>query len=596
MDPVEEVKSRLDIVDAVQEYLPLKPAGSGSFKGLCPFHHEKTPSFYANRPRQSWHCFGCDIGGDVISFVMKMEGMEFREALELLAQKAGVELPAFDPTKTTEKKRLHEVNDLASKWFRGILLKDPRAEAARAYVAKRGIDGLTGDLWRIGYAPDGWTNLTEALKEKGVTEDELLKSGLVGKSDRGSIYDRFRDRVMFTICDVHGNPVGFTGRILESPPPVIPAQAGNPPEGFPPSPSMLRGNDNAKTEKRQEAKYVNTPETFLYKKSSILYGLDKAKGDIKRQDLAVIVEGNMDVLSSHQFGVTNVVASSGTALTADQLSLLKRFTRRLAIAFDADAAGNAATVRGLDLARGMDFDIRVITLPPEAGKDPDDAVRKDVNIWKDAIASAVPIVEWLYRNAFRGKDIHAPEGKKVVAREILPEFRRIHDAVERDAWIERLANDLTVSADALRDALRTTPTGPAPRAGAETRRPEPPAAEGEKHAVKSREEMLRERVLAILELKPDLEPLAESILPMYPLRQEGSLDISTYLAILADREFEDQSPSTLQLELTIAATALHDEFLTRMGRGLEQEMRDAELAGDTARINELLARYRSLNT
>ncbi|MBU1349187.1 DNA primase, partial [Patescibacteria group bacterium] len=225
MEPVEEVKSRLDIVDVVQEYLPMKPAGSGSFKGLCPFHHEKTPSFYANRPRQSWHCFGCDIGGDVISFVMKMEGMEFREALELLAQKTGVELPAFDPTKTTERKRMHEVNDLAARWFRAILLKDPRAEAARAYVAKRGIDGLTGDLWRIGYAPDGWTNLTDALKEKSVTEEELLKTGLVGRSERGSIYDRFRDRLMFTICDVHGNPVGFTGRILDTPPPVIPTEA-----------------------------------------------------------------------------------------------------------------------------------------------------------------------------------------------------------------------------------------------------------------------------------------------------------------------------------------------------------------------------------
>ncbi|MCI0479323.1 CHC2 zinc finger domain-containing protein [Candidatus Uhrbacteria bacterium] len=586
MDPVEEVKSRLDIVDAVQEYLPLKPAGSGSFKGLCPFHHEKTPSFYANRPRQSWHCFGCDIGGDVISFVMKMEGMEFREALELLAQKAGVELPAFDPTKTTEKKRLHEVNDLASRWFRAILLKNPRAEIARAYVAKRGIDGLTGDLWRIGYAPDGWSNLTDALKEKGVTEEDLLKAGLVGKSERGSIYDRFRDRLMFTICDVHGNPVGFTGRILDTPPPVIPTETQR--SGGIPS------NDH-----RQEAKYVNTPETVVYKKSLILYGLDKAKGDIKRQDLAVIVEGNMDVVSSHQFGVTNVVASSGTALTGDQLNLLKRFTRRLAIAFDADAAGNAATIRGLDLARGMDFDIRVITLAPEAGKDPDDAIRKDVALWKDAIAGAVPIVEWLYRNAFRGKDLHTPEGKKAIARTILPEFRRIHDAVERDAWIERLADDLTVSADALRDALRTT-SAPSPThgSGEATRKQRTdgrPLAD-DAHPKKTREEMLRERVLAILEIRPELRSLAESILTMYPLRLEEGQDVSRYLAILADREFEDQGPSRMREEMMTSAKALRDEFLARERRRLEEEMREAELAGDTARIGELLTRYRTFNT
>ncbi|MBU1448811.1 toprim domain-containing protein, partial [Patescibacteria group bacterium] len=337
-----------------------------------------------------------------------------------------------------------------------------------------------------------------------------------------------------------------------------------------------------------------------YKKSLILYGLDKAKGDIKRQDLAVIVEGNMDAVSSHQFGVTNVVASSGTALTGEQLSLLKRFTRRLAIAFDADAAGNAATIRGLDLARGLDFDIRVITLAPEAGKDPDDAVRKDVALWKDAIAGAVPIVEWLYRNAFRGKDIHTPEGKKTIARAILPELRRIHDAVERDAWIERLAGDLTVSADALRDALRTTSASSSTVRTSATA-PSRPQTDGrssaeDPHPKKSREEMLRERVLAILEIRPELKSLAESILAMYPLRQEGDSDISQYLAILADREFEDQSPSKLQEELTTSATALRDEFLTQEGRRLELEMREAELAGDTVRINELLTQYRSLNT
>jgi DNA primase len=576
MDPVEEIKSRLDIVDAIQEYLPLKPAGTGSFRGLCPFHHEKTPSFFANRPRQSWHCFGCDIGGDSISFVMKMEGLEFREAIELLAQKTGVQLPAFDPQKSTERKRLHEVNDLASRWFRAVLLKDPRAEHARQYVAKRGIDALTGDLWRIGYAPESWSDLTDALKERGVTEEEMLKAGLVGKSDRGpGVYDRFRNRIMFTICDVHGNAVGFTGRVLDVPSSVIPAKAGNHPD-------------------RQEAKYVNTPETVVYRKSAILYGLDKAKGDIKRQDLAVIVEGNMDALSSHQFNVTNVVASSGTALTAEQLSLLKRFTTNLAIAFDADAAGNAATIRGLDLARGLDFNIKVITLPPDAGKDPDDAIRKDVSIWTDAIKDAVPIVEWLYRNAFRGNDTHTPEGKKAVARAILPELKRIPDAVERDAWVSRLANDLAVSTDALREAIRSVPS-PVRTHGNTSPSTDRHTHDGTaKPPKKSRADMLKERVSAICAIKPELQALAESILGVYNPPNETSPDLLNYLVILGDREFEDQSLPIMERELRTAAQALRDDFVSLDRQRLEQEMRDAERAGDHDRIRQLLAQFHSL--
>jgi DNA primase len=307
MDAPQEIKSRLDVADIIGEYLQLKPAGSGSFKACCPFHQEKTPSFYVNRPRQSWHCFGCDQGGDLISFVQRMEGLDFPDTLSLLAQRAGITLPEFNVAASSERKRLYEVNDLASRFFRSQLLSSPKAEAARAYVVKRGLDDLTADVWRIGYAPDAWSDLTDALKARGVTDAELIATGLVQKRDSGGVYDRFRDRLMFSIYDVHGHIVGFTGRILPS---ATPDQAA--------------------------AKYVNTPETILYKKSSVLYGLDKAKGEIRRQNMAVIVEGNMDVVSSHQFGITNVVASSGTALTTEQLALLKRFTTNLAIAFDAD--------------------------------------------------------------------------------------------------------------------------------------------------------------------------------------------------------------------------------------------------------------------
>jgi DNA primase len=567
MDAVEDIKSRLDVADIVSEYVPLKPAGSGSFKACCPFHQEKTPSFYVNRPRQSWHCFGCDQGGDIISFVQQIEGMEFREALELLAQKAGVELPQFDMKKSSERKRLHEVNDLAAKFFHAQLLTSPTAEVARAYVKKRGLDDLTTDVWRIGYAPEGWQGLSDALKTKGVTEDGLIKAGLALKSDRGGVYDRFRNRVMFTICDVHGNVVGFTGRVLDP--------------------------------DTKEAKYVNTPETLVYKKSNVLYGLDKAKGEIKRQDLAVIVEGNMDVVSSHQFNISNVVASSGTALTQEQLALLKRFTMNLAMAFDADAAGNAATVRGLDLARNLDFNIRIISLPPDAGKDPDDAVRKNPEIWKQAIKDALPVVEWLYRNAFRGQDASLPEGKKKIAATFLPELLRIPNAVERDAWLTRLAKDLGVSEEALREALRSTrspkpsvipvKTGTHPSSSDSGVR----HAEGREKPAKTREAEFEERILAIVMLKPELEPLARSLLQEYDLPQTNS-DLLNYLAVFADREFQDQSLDALRVELEAACKTLRGLSLAKRRADLEQQMRDAERVGDTAKIAELISQFQSL--
>jgi len=571
MDAAQVIKNRLDIVDIVGEYLQLKPAGSGSFKACCPFHQEKTPSFYVNRPRQSWHCFGCDQGGDLIAFVQRMEGMDFPETIQLLADKAGIQLPAFDAKAGSERKRIHELNDLAARFFRAQLLKSPQAEKAREYVKKRGLDDLTVDIWRLGYAPQSWNALAAALKEKGVTDAELVKAGLCQVGQKGGIYDRFRDRLMFPIADVHGQIAGFTGRILDA--------------------------------DKKEAKYVNTPETAVYKKSLILYGLDQAKGEIKRQDLAVIVEGNMDVIGSHQFGVTNVVASSGTALTAEQLALLKRFSTNLAIAFDADSAGNAATLRGLDLARSLDFNVKLITLPPEAGKDPDEAVRKDPELWRQAIRDALPVVDWLYRNAFRQHDASNPEGKKRIAQDLLPEFQRIPNPVERDAWINRLAKDLAVAVEALREALKTSRGSAgayAPKAtnqNLNSRTVFPLQSNQQKPrpaANKSRADALLERVWSILILKPELEDLAKDSLKEYYQPVPSDVGLLNYLAILADREFQDQSTDALHRELETACRGLREVRTTELRADLEQQMREAERAGDDSRIAELLAQFNNL--
>lgn len=603
MDPVQDIKGRIDIVDIVSEYIPVKPGGSGAFKANCPFHQEKTPSFYVSRPRQSWHCFGCDIGGDAISFVMRMEGMEFREALEHLAQKTGVILPKFDGEKASHRKRLHEVNDLAMRFFRASLLHLPQSNHAREYLAKRGVDDLTADVFQIGYAPDSWDSLTNALKAKQVTEMELIEAGLVGKRERGSgVYDRFRNRLMFPIADVHGNIVGFTGRIL--------------------------------TDSKEEAKYVNTPETPVYRKSSILYGLDKAKGEIRRQDLAVIVEGNMDVVGSHQFGVTYVVASSGTALTSEQLGLIKRFTTNLAIAFDQDSAGNAATLRGLDLARAQDFNIKVITLPPEAGKDPDDAVRKNPDLWKQAIKDAVGIMEWIYRNAFRHRSTASPEDKKYIARDVLLEIKRIADPVERDHWLKKLAKDLDVGEQALRDAMVRVPAVRAePRSVDSIAKAQVPSSlslggrsdgagiDHEKRlfaislyrpelwktflAEKMTPQDFEDVALSTLyvtlvnsydsdiSVKTDLALANQTIRPPVTLTPD-EVKIYNVLAFQAEREFQGQTLDELKRELKMAADSLRLQRKKRERLQLEQEMREAERLGDQERILVLLKRFQSL--
>lgn len=594
MDEVAEIKGRLDIVDVVSEYIPLKPGGSGAFKANCPFHQERTPSFYVSRPRQSWHCFGCDQGGDFISFVMKMEGMEFREALEHLAQKAGVTLQKFDGEKATQKKRSHEVNDFAMRFFRSTLEHLPEAEHARAYVKKRGLDDLTLDLFGIGFASDSWDALAKALAAKGVSEQEMLLAGVVAKSDRGQgVYDRFRNRIMFPIADVHGNIVGFTGRIL--------------------------------SEDKKEAKYVNTPETPSYRKSAVLYGLDKAKGEIRRQDLAVIVEGNMDVVGSHQFGVTNVVASSGTALTGEQLALLKRFTTNLAIAFDQDNAGNAATIRGLDLARALDFNIKIITLPPEAGKDPDDAVRKDPQLWKDAIKDALGIMDWIYRDAFRkSPNTHGPEGKKDVSQAVLPEIKRIADPVERDHWMKKLARDLDVSEGALLESMNKMRTQEVKATVPAKSEPVKNMAQNEplEHrvcaSIISRFELLQEAVetekvrpedfqdsqlsslygklecaYAAREVAPDPIAAGQALRPPASLDPDEAKRFDA-LAFLAEREFQGLSLEQLRRELKTGVAHLRLLGKKRERERLEGEMREAERLGDRTRIADIEARFQSL--
>ena len=595
MDVAQEIKSRLDIADFIAEYLPLKPAGSGTFKAVCPFHQERTPSFHVSRPRQAWHCFGCGLGGDHFTFLEKMEGLSFREALVFLSEKTGVELPVYEKKEepATGKERLYEVNALAMRFWRAVL-ESVAGERARAYLETRPVDQVTGDLFELGYAPDQWTAMTDALLKRGVRSDELLAAGLVLKRERGDgVYDRFRGRLMFPIHDVHGRIVGFTGRILAPDP--------------------------------NQPKYMNTPETVIYKKSAVLYGLDKAKGQIRQQDMAVIVEGNMDVITSHRVGVGNVVAASGTALTAEQLALLKRFTNKLAIAFDQDTAGSAATVRGLDLARAQDFSIKIIELPPEAGKDPDEACLKNPELWREAIRNAQGIVDWVYRQAFRQYPAGTAEGKRQIVDRLAPELARISHPVERDHWVRRLAQDLGVGPEAILATMPRVGSSAASVAQDKVRKapPAPPAPSAEQHvlALALAHPRLFDAAMQAPELLQEtwLEPpyfaLYKSIHDLYTagtLSKDGVpwsqflTHVSAHLppehvttlnqiALYSEHHFASHTEESLSHEWRSTFQQWRQARRADRRRALEQAMREAEAAGDTARVNALAQAFHELN-
>lgn len=444
MSVVDEIKERLDIVEVVSSYVPLKKAGR-NYKALCPFHAEKTPSFIVFPETQSWHCFGaCGTGGDVFTFIMRQENLDFTGALRLLAQRAGVSLKPRTEADLAEdklKKRLHEINEAAARYFHNLLLSSAEGERARSYLAQREINQETINRFQLGYALDDWQALGEYLQERGYKRKDILAAGLIIEREDGSgHYDRFRGRLIIPIRDERGGVVGFGARALDDSTP----------------------------------KYINSPQTPIFDKSTVLFGLDLAKGAIRREGLAVIVEGYMDVLMAHQHGIANVVASMGTALTEAQLRLLKRFSKRLALALDADAAGYQATLRSMALAqetlaervvpvptpRGLikyeshlDVDIRVITLPRR--QDPDKVIRESPALWTELVENALPIVEYYFNIVTSELDLDSAKGKAEAVRRLMPIIQEIGDAVERTHYVQKLARLVRVDERTLlRQAVR----------------------------------------------------------------------------------------------------------------------------------------------
>jgi DNA primase len=428
-----EIKSKLPVLDVVGETVALKRAGS-AYKGLCPFHTEKTPSFIVSPDRESWRCFGCGEGGDIFTFLMRRDGIDFREALSRLAEKAGVELSAQTAKEDRHRKRLRDALEAAIAWYREVLLRAPQGEKARAYLAERGLTPETLERFAIGYAPSSWDALTRRLVGNGFKEEELISSGLASPSNRGGVVDKFRGRIIIPIRDASGRAVGLGGRIM-------PGAEG--------------------------PKYLNSPAGPLFDKSHTLYGLDLAKGSIRKEKLTVIVEGYTDVMAAHQAGFTNVVASLGTALTRGQIELATRYADGIALAYDVDLAGEAATQRGLLEELGPDQSVsrvRVVRIP--AGKDPDELIRNDPDAWRKAVAEAKPVIEYFMERTAAEVDIDSISGKRELTGRALALLKRVGDPVERSLYLQRLARLVNVEEKVLLEALAREPVRRAPRLAA----------------------------------------------------------------------------------------------------------------------------------
>lgn len=413
---VDQIKSKLDIVTLVSSYVKLEKAG-GNFKGRCPFHNEKTPSFFVSPDRGNYYCFGCQAKGDIFTFVQEFEGLDFIGALKVLALKAGVKLEQFEKTQRTEKDNLYSILDLATFFFQKKLSENKEAEA---YLLKRGVSEETIKEFRVGFAPKEWRSLHDFLLDRGVKVEDMKAVGLVKQKEGEQVfYDTFRGRVMFPISDSSGRIVGFSGRIL------VPDQ--------------------------NSPKYLNSPETVLFNKSETLFGLDKAKKDIRLRDYFILVEGQMDLIMLHQIGFKNTVASSGTALTTSHLNRLKRLSNRIIMAYDGDEAGFMAANRSATLALSLGMELKVAEFPK--GKDPADLAKENPELLKDSIKNSKHIIDF-YTDNLINKGLDGRELGEEVRKNVLPYISVLQSEIEKSHFIKLIAKKTFIKEEAIWDDLK----------------------------------------------------------------------------------------------------------------------------------------------
>lgn len=566
--PIDEIKNRLDIVEVIGSYIKLQKTGA-NYRAICPFHSEKKPSFFVSPARQIWHCFGCGAGFNIFDFIMKIEGVEFGDALRILAQKAGVELKPISKKLKTERSRLYEICELATKFFEKQLHESKFGKEAKKYLLNRGISEESIKKWRIGYSPDTWQGLSEFLNSRGYKREEIEKAGLGLASEYGSFYDRFRGRIIFPIFDLNSQVIGFGGRVFKE------------------------------KDKAEIAKYVNTPNTLLYDKSQILYGLDKAKVEIRRKNNCILVEGYTDVILLSQNGFENVVATSGTALTPYQLKILKRYTENLFLGFDMDIAGDTATKRGIDLAQALGFNIKVIRL--REGLDPADVVFQNKKEWESALENAKSILDFYFESAFLNRDSKTVEGKKEISKILLPVIKRIPNAIERDFWIEELAKKLEIKEEAIIEEIKKL------KIEEQVYGLEP--EEMVELSPKSRKELLEERLLILILKSPQninlitgnetiffLSLKSQEILNILQKKLEKiPLEIEEYFNYLSLKaEIEEIEEKEICLEIENCLKEIKKLTLKNQLNQISFEIKKAELEKDFKKIEKLTQEFSKL--
>ncbi|KKT36686.1 MAG: primase protein [Parcubacteria group bacterium GW2011_GWA1_44_13] len=557
---IEDIKSRLNIVDVAQGYLKLEKAG-GNFKACCPFHHERTPSFFISPSRQTYHCFGCNKGGDVISFVEEIEGLDFQGALKLLADRAGVTLTRERAGAKDERDAIFSALELTTKFYEAVLPKFPEAVS---YLTGRGLTEETVKSFRVGFAPDEWRSLGDFLAKKGVSENVMEKAGLIVRSPKG-FYDRFRGRVMFPITDSSGRVIAFSGRILKE-------EAGK----------TLGASASAK--------YVNSPETEVFHKSRALFGFSQARDAIRSEDSCVLVEGQMDLILSHQAGVKNAVASSGTALTSEHLEMIKRFTKNIVLAFDADDAGISAAHRAVELALSQDMSVRIARLPK--GMDPADVARKDPSQWVDAVKNAKQVID-LYLELLPSLHKENSELRAKVTEVIVPFVALLKSPIDQGHYVGEIAKLLGIKEEPVWDEVKKRGTmANVAREAEKLEYKNPPL---------SRLLRIARTIEGVLRWQEGLKENAINNIGDYRARfaklLDGSPPIDVVLgdAIIFEAEARLHGSERIEEELNDLLRTMNEEILQEKFTTKMAELKQAENKGDVPLAEKLLTECQSIS-
>jgi DNA primase len=575
MSVIDEVKQKTDIVSVVGQYVALKKAGR-NLVGLCPFHGERNPSFFVYPEQQSWHCFGCNTGGDVFSFIMKKESMDFGEALHLLAQRAGVTVPTLPgrDEEKEEKEQLYKINKAATGYFHNLLLNSTEGKKARDYLQGRDFSDKTIADFQLGYSSSKWDDLKKHLKEQGHTEEEQAKAGLLSESEGGRVYDRFRGKLMFPIWDMRGHIIGFGARVLD--------------DSFP--------------------KYINSPQTPIFDKSGSLYGINLAAPAIRQQETAVIVEGYVDVITAHQNGFNNVVASMGTSVTEAQVSLLKRLTRKIVLVMDSDVAGQEATFRGGEIAiqpsaeqdlevvkdkeavfylneaevrnlqifgpdfvgkSVLDIEVRIFILP--SGKDPDDVIKENRDNWSELVNKAIPVLDYIFDRVTSKLDLDTANDKSAALESLLPILAKISDPTRFTHYKQKLSNLVKISTRELEGLLSRIKKPAEKRTIAETR--QKPAEKLTARTLLSNR--LEEDYLTLILQHPELKQNTTVLSPEYFLNSENREVFNSWSRVDDLDKLKD-----------ILNPALHEHLNGIAGRELPSDRLDERDADYRQRLEE----------